>query len=105
MMASVVRPGAGTGPKCATRRLTVPSAGLQYGRPSRSGLLLAVEPIHGCLRLAGGRENGAGVALQDFQPGLDVAGVIEPGLRRKPEIGAQESGTEFGHQLLDGVGF
>ena len=57
-------------------------------RPSRGGSLLAVQPIDGGLRLAGSGEDRALVALQDLQPGFDVASVIGTGFRRKPEIRA-----------------
>ncbi len=53
-------------------------------------------------RLARGGEDRAVVAAQQVEPFIDVPGVAQ--LAGYAEVGAEECGGEFGHQLLGGVG-
>ena len=52
-----------------------------------------------------GGEHGSFVSSQHFQPGCDIGCVIFAGFQSKFQVGAQESGPEFGNQLLDSVTF
>ncbi len=64
-----------------------------------------MQPVHSRLRLAGCCEDRPGVALQHLQPGLNISGMIQAGLGRQTEIGAEEGRAQLGDKLLDGVGF
>jgi hypothetical protein len=66
--------------------------------------LLGVHPIGGCLSLAGGGEDGAGVVFQDAQPRGDIGGVVGPRVVGDTEIGQDEAGGQLGGRLLDGRG-
>src|ERR1035441_4307332 len=57
------------------------------------------------MRVGGGGEDRAVVVLQHLNPRGDVGGVIVADLRGEFKIGAEESGTQLGDQLLAGVTF
>src|SRR5450755_3341280 len=60
----------------------------------------------GCALCVGcGGEHRSVVSSQHFQPGCDIGRVIFAGLQSKFQIGAQESGPQFGNQFLDSVTF
>lgn len=66
--------------------------------------LQPVQKIGGALRVRGSGENGPLVFLQHLQPVRQIGRMVLAHLRRHAERGAEESGTQFGHQLLKGVG-
>ena len=79
-------------------------------RASRSDLRgdlrgFAVDKLGGTLCVSCSGEHGSFVSSQHFQPGCDIGCVIFVGFQSKFQIGAQESGPEFGNQLLDRVTF
>ena len=61
--------------------------------------------IGGALRMRGRGEDQALVVLQGLQPMADIGGVILANLRRDPEIGAEEGGTELGDEFFLRVAF
>ena len=65
----------------------------------------SAQVIRGALRVGGGGEDGAVVVLQNFQPVGDIGGVILARLKRQFEIGAEESGAQFGDEFLLRVAF
>ena len=65
----------------------------------------AVDKFGGTLCVGCGSEHRSVVSRQHFQPGCDIGCVILAGLKSEFQIGAQESGPEFGHQFLDSVTF
>jgi hypothetical protein len=66
-------------------------------RPARhnpsSGIM---DEIGGALRVRGGGENSVAVAGQHFKPIRQIGGVVFAGLKRKFEVGAEESRSELG---------
>jgi hypothetical protein len=54
-----------------------------------------VQIISGLLRVPGGGEDRPLVVFEDFQPTLNIGGVIGAGLRRDAKIGAKEGRTDF----------
>src|SRR5271166_346783 len=72
----------------------------------RGGLCgFAVDKFGGALCVSGGGEHCSIVSSQDFQPGCDIGRMIFARFKSKLQVGAQESGPEFGNQLLDSVTF
>ena len=64
---------------------------------------MRTEPVDeiGCsLRVRGGGENSAAVALKDFQPVCDIGGVVIAGLKRQFKIGTEESGAKFRNEFF-----
>jgi hypothetical protein len=73
------------------------------GRPQAAsawGCWSRVQEIHSLLRMGGGAENCPLVVLKSCQPRSDVGSVVVPHFRRESQVGAQERGSQFGHQLL-----
>src|SRR4051794_23584607 len=62
-----------------------------------------MQELDGALGMGRGGEDRPLVALQDFNPVCDVARVIRARLQGKAKVGSQESGSQFGHQLLASV--
>ena len=56
------------------------------------------------LGLAGSRENGSLIGLQNPQPRVDVLGVILTRFRAQAEVSASEGCRQFGYQFLHGIG-
>lgn len=54
-----------------------------------------VDIVGGALRVRGGCENRAVVALEDFEPVREIRGVFLAGLGGDFKIGAQKGGSEF----------
>jgi hypothetical protein len=67
------------------------------------GLLEPVQEIHGLLRVGGGAENRALIVLEHRKPHGDVGGMVVPHFRRQAKVGAQERGSQLGHQFLAGI--
>ena len=65
----------------------------------------AVDKLGGTLCVSCGGEHRSVVSSQHFQPGCNIGRVILAGFQSKFQIGAQESGPEFGHQFLHSVTF
>src|SRR5450631_2368937 len=65
----------------------------------------AVDKFGGALCVGRGGEHRSVVSSQHFQPGCDIGRMILARLQSKFQIGAQESGSEFGNQFLDRVTF
>jgi hypothetical protein len=63
-----------------------------------------MHPVGRLLRLAGSGEDGAGVVLQELEPGGDVGGVVGAWMVRKTEVGEDVAGCQLRNQLLDGQG-
>lgn len=55
------------------------------------------------LRLAGSGEEGALIALQHAQPGLNVSGMIAARFGFQLQIRAQERRSQFGDQFFHGI--
>jgi len=58
--------------------------------------LQPVQIIGGLLRVAGGGEDRPLIVFQDFQPTLNIGGVVVAGFRRDAKIGASKSCADFG---------
>jgi hypothetical protein len=72
----------------------------------RGGLRsFAVDKFSGTLCVGRGREHRSIISSQDLQPSCDIGRVIFARFQSKLQIGAQESGPEFGNQLLNSVTF
>ena len=69
-------------------------------RPLGTPALPAMQELDGALRVGGGAEDGALVALQDLEPAGDIGGVIFPRLDLEPQIGGKEGRAELRCQLL-----
>lgn len=67
--------------------------------------LASVQEICGTLRVGGGSKDRPLVFLQDFQPALDVGGVISARLGRQLQIGAKKRCAKFRDQFFAGVTF
>lgn len=67
--------------------------------------LQSVQIVVGALRERGCGEDRAAILLQDFQPALDISGVIAAGLGGQLQIGAEESRAKLSDQLFTGVAF
>jgi hypothetical protein len=65
----------------------------------------AVDKFGGTLRVGRGGKHRSVIGSQHFQPSCDIGRVIFARLQSKFQVGAQESGTEFGNQFLDGITF
>jgi hypothetical protein len=65
----------------------------------------AVDKFGSTLCVGRGGEHCSVVSSQHFQPGCDIGCVIFARFESKLQIGAQESGPEFGNQFLDRVTF
>jgi hypothetical protein len=64
-----------------------------------------VDKFGGALCMGRGGEHCSVVSSQHFQPGRDMGRVIFARFQSKLQVGAQESGPEFGNQFLDRVTF
>lgn len=64
-----------------------------------------MQEIGGALRMRGCRKDRALVVAQNFQPALDIGGMIGAGLRRQGQIGTQKRRAQFGNQFFTGIGF
>src|SRR5689334_18711166 len=62
------------------------------------------DEVGGALRVRGGGEHGAVIVLQNFQPILNIGGVVLARFERQFEVGAQERGAQFRHEFFLGVG-
>lgn len=62
-----------------------------------------MEPRHGALGVGGGREDEPRVVAQHLEPRGEIGGVILARLQGQSEVGAEEGGAEFGHQLFPGI--
>ena len=71
----------------------------------RGGGGSVVNKFGGSLGVGRGGEHRSAVSSQHFQPGCDIGCVILARFQSKFQIGAQESGSEFGNQFLDRVTF
>jgi hypothetical protein len=72
----------------------------------RGGLCGPVVDKFGCTLCMGcGGEYRSVISSQQLQPGCDIGRVIFARFQSKLQVGAQESGPEFGNQFLDGVTF
>ena len=67
--------------------------------------LASVQEIRSPLRMGGGTKNRPLVFLQDFQPALDIGGVISARLGGQFQIGAEESRAKLGDQLFARIAF
>ena len=70
--------------------------------------MVGVQPCEIVGRLgggAGGGEDGLLVDLEDFQPVVDVGGMVGARFQRDPEIGAKEGRAQLGHEFFDRIGF
>ena len=63
-----------------------------------------VDEVGGALRVGGGGEDGAVVALQDFEPVGDVGGVVLARSEFEFQVGAEKRSAKFGHEFLLRVG-
>ena len=73
-------------------------------RCERLRALKSREERGGLGRLGCGGEDRLLVGLQDGKPGREILRVIRARLVGDAKIGAEESGSEFGDQLLDRIG-
>ena len=64
-----------------------------------------LQEVSGALRMGGGREDGAFVVLEDFEPVAEIGRVVLADVGRDAEIGAEEGGTEFRNKFLAGIAF
>src|SRR5271166_4546404 len=72
----------------------------------RGGLrTFAVDKFSGTLCVRRGGEHCSIISSQDLQPSCDIGCVILARFQSKLQVGAQESGPEFGNQFLDRVTF
>ncbi len=72
----------------------------------RGGIRGSAVDKFGCTLCMGcGGEHRSVVGRQDFKPGCDIGCVIFARFQSKFQIGAQESSSKFGNQLLDSVTF
>ena len=62
-----------------------------------------LEVVGGPLGVGCGMENGPLVGFEDRQPVPEIGGVVVSDLGGEPEVGAEESGPEFGDKFLPGV--
>jgi hypothetical protein len=58
-----------------------------------------MQEVCGALRMGGGGEDRALVFLQDFQPALDIGGMVKARLGRQLQIGAEEGRAKLGDLL------
>ena len=65
----------------------------------------AVDKFGSALGVGRSGEHRSVVSSQHFQPGCDIGCVILARFQSEFQIGAQESGSEFGNQFLDSVTF
>ena len=64
-----------------------------------------LQKVSGALRMSGGREDSACVALEDREPVAEIGGVVLADVGRDAEISTEESGTEFRDEFLAGIAF
>jgi len=67
--------------------------------------LQAMQEICRALRLGGSAEDRPFVVLQDFQPTLDVSGMVGTWLGRQFQIGTKERRSKFRDQLFASIAF
>jgi hypothetical protein len=65
----------------------------------------AVDKFSGTLCVGRGGEHCSIISSQDLQPSCDIGCVILARFQSKLQVGAQESGPEFGNQFLNRVTF
>ncbi len=62
------------------------------------------EIVGSALRVSGGDKEAALVLPKCPEPVVDVGGVVGAGFRGELQVGADEGGSEFSDEFLDGVG-
>jgi len=65
--------------------------------------LQAMKEVSGTLRMGSGGEDRPLVVFQDFEPALDIGGMIAAGFGRQAQIGAKERCAKFGDKLFLGI--